>query len=302
MASRPRVFYGAAALAGLSLIWSGYAITDLMESGPFGLSVAVAGDIGWLTVLWAEYRRIGPRWAAPAAGWAIALGVALLLVLHGVRADSAAQAIAGPFVVLVGKIVWSFALAALRDPAALTPEQEAEIHSVMRDSEHAARLHAARRDQEQRQADATIERIQQQARITLARDRADFDITLERLEMRAEIERQSPIALGPAVLPIAPIANTDHPADYAPEQIANTPIIPANAPAPALGEHAPTSANMDREQPSIADLARDHVANMPNNADAIRAICTLRPDEKRESVGAAVRRARQQAGMKGGYG
>lgn len=285
--ARPRVFYGAAALAGLSLVWSGYAITDLMQSGIFGLSVALAGDIGWLTVLWAEYRRIGPRWAAPIAGWAIALGVAVLLVLHGASEDSTAQAIAGPFVILVGKGVWSFALPALRDPAALTPEQEAEIHGVMRDSEHAARLHHARRQQEQRQADATIERIQQQARITLARDRADFDITLERLEMRAEIERQSPIALAPITRPDQPAISPSTP-----------PITPIALPA----EYAPTSVNTDREQPSIADLARDHVAITTSNAEAVRAICTLRPDAKEDSVAAAVRRARSAGGMKGGYG
>ena len=296
---RPRVLHGAVLLAGLSLVWSGYAITDLMESGPFGLSVAVAGDIGWLTVLWAEYKRIGHRRAAPIAGWAIALGVALLLVLHGASEGSAAQAIAGPFVVLVGKVVWSFALAGLRDPAALTPEQEAEIHDVMRDSEHAARLHAARRDGEQRRADATIERIQQQARITLARDRADFEITLERLEMRAEIERQSPFALTMGEQPSTPIASTEQPR----EQIANTTSTPPIAPSTLPAEHTSTSANTMIEQPSIADLAREHVANTTTNTDAVNAICAARPDADRASVAAAVRRARRNAdGMKGGYG
>ncbi|TRV72561.1 hypothetical protein FKN01_29670 [Streptomyces sp. 130] len=279
--SRPRVFYGAVTLAGLSLAWSAYAITDLMRSGPFGLSVALAGDIGWLTVLWAQYRRVGPRWAAPLAGWVIALGVGLLLVIHGAQQDSAAQAIAGPFVVLVGKLVWEFALPALRDPAALTPEQEAEIHSVIRDSEHAARLHDARRDRAEREAQATIERIQQQARITVARDRADFEITLERLEMRAEIERCSPFML-------APIAAPDQPA-----------ITPSKAePSHASGrpEPAPTSA-------SIADLAREHVANTPDNAVAVRAICALRPNENKDSIAAAVRRARRNLdGRTGGYG
>ncbi|MFY0511818.1 hypothetical protein ACOMD4_15750 [Streptomyces anulatus] len=286
--SRPRVFYGAVALAGLSLIWSAYAITDLMQSGVFGLSVALAGDIGWLTVLWAQYRRVGPRWAAVAAGWIIALGVGLLLVIHGVQEDSTAQAVAGPFVVLVGKIVWEFALPALRDPAALTPEQQAEIHSVIRDSEHAARLHDARRDRAEREAQATIERIQQQARITAARDRADFEITLERLEMRAEIDRRSPLM-------IAPITTPDQPAI--------SPSTPPIAPSALPTEHAPTSTNTASEQPSIADLARDHVAITTTNTDAVNAICALRPDEKRESVAAAVRRARRNAdGMKGGYG
>jgi hypothetical protein len=288
MTKRPRVFYGAAALAALSLIWSGYAITDLMKSGIFGMSVALAGDIGWLTVLWAEAKRVGPRWAVSLAGWAIALGVALLLVIHGVEADSVPQAIAGPFVVLVGKIVWAVALSALRDPAALTPEQEAEIHAVMRDSEHAARLHEAKRRQAEREAEATIERIQQQARITAARDRADFDITLERMEMRAEIERCSPIAL-------APIAT--------PEQITISPSTPPIAPSARPTEHAPTSPNTASEQPSIADLAREQTAINANNTDAVNAICARRPDADRQSVAAAVRRARRNAdGMKGGYG
>ncbi|MEV1094757.1 hypothetical protein AB0I87_04625 [Streptomyces sp. NPDC049952] len=296
---RPRVFYGAALLAGLSLIWSGYAITDLMHSGIFGLSVAVAGDIGWLTVLWAQYKRIGRRWVAPLAGWAIALGVAVLLVIHGMEENSQAQAIAGPFVVLIGKIVWEFTLPGLRDPAALTPEQEAEIHSVIRDSEHEARLHEARRDRAQRAADASIERIQQQARITLARDRADFEITLERLEMRAEIERQSPFALTMDEQPNTPIANTEQPR----EQIANTPSTPPIAPSTLPAEHTPTSANTMIEQPSIADLAREHVANTAKNTDAVDAICARRPDADRASVAAAVRRARRNAdGMKGGYG
>ncbi|WP_030585675.1 hypothetical protein [Streptomyces anulatus] len=286
--NRPRVFYGAVALAGLSLIWSAYAITDLMQSGIFGLSVALAGDIGWLTVLWAQYRRVGPRWAAVAAGWVIALGVGLLLVIHGMQEDSTAQAVAGPFVVLVGKIVWEFALPALRDPAELTPEQQAEINAVIRDSEHAARLHDARRDRAEREAQATIERIQQQARITAARDRADFEITLERLEMRAEIDRRSPLML-------APIANTDHEA----EQPAISPSAPLLTP---TAPPAPTSANMASEQPSIADLARDQVAITTKNSDAVQAILADRPNADRESVAAAVRRARRAGGMKGGYG
>ncbi|MFD8404644.1 hypothetical protein ACFV1G_08170 [Streptomyces anulatus] len=288
MTRRPRVFYGAVALAGLSLIWSAYAITDLMQSGPFGLSVALAGDIGWLTVLWAQYRRVGPRWAAPTAGWIIALGVGLLLVIHGAQENSTAQAVAGPFVVLVGKVVWEFALPALRDPAALTPEQQAEINAVIRDSEHAARLHDAHRDRAEREAQAAIERIQQQARITAARDRADFEITLERLEMRAEIDRRSPLM-------IAPIANTDHPA----EQPAITPSTPPLAPNALPTEHAPASTNTA----SIADLARDQVAITTTNTDAVNAILADRPDADRQSVAAAVRRARRNAdGMKGGYG
>ncbi|MCY0960851.1 helix-turn-helix transcriptional regulator [Streptomyces sp. H27-H5] len=199
----PLILVGATGLAILSLIWSGYAITDLMHSGKFGLSVAIAGDIGWLTVLRAEYRGITisvrTRTITPAAvGWAIALGVAALLALHGHEQHSLPQTLAGPFVVLVGKAVWTLALASLRDPAALTPDQEAEIASVMRDSEYEARLHAARLDQLDRAADSEIARIRAEARITLARDDADAEIQLERIDKQRAITRRTPLAISPA--------------------------------------------------------------------------------------------------------
>lgn len=291
---QPPILYGAYALAGLSLIWSGYAITDLMASGPFGLSVALAGDIGWITVMWAEHRRIticGETWVAPVVGWLIALGVGVLLVLHGIDEASRAQAIAGPFVVLVGKAVATFALASLRDPAALTDEQLAEIHGVMRDSEYTARLHHAQLEQLDRTADAEIARIRAEARVTLARDDADFEITLERAEKRATIERRTPLAL------------TARPAEQDREQIASVgPITPstfASAPREQIAEHAATSPNPDRGQPVIADLVREHVANTTTNPEAVDRIMKIVPGANRGSVAAAVRRERRKGN--GGY-
>lgn len=275
---RPRaIMCGAAALAILSLAWSTHEITAYVDEGPYGLSVALAGDIGWLAVLRAEYRHtavLGRRWIAPAVGWAIALGVAALLVAQGAAESSTAKMVAGPFLLLVGKTVWALTLAELRDPAALTPEQEAEIAAVMRDSAYEARLHAARLDEFDRAADAQIARIRAEARITRARDEADAEIVLERIEQRRAIERRTPIA-------IEPQSTTDQP-----------PIIP-------LVDPPLTSANIDREQPSISDLAREQVAITASNAEATRAVLALRPDAKPESVAAAVRRARSI--MKGGY-
>lgn len=297
---RPPIIYGAVALAVLSLVWSGYAITDLMHSGKFGLSVALAGDIGWITVLWAEWRGVaiaGKRWAAPAAGWLIAAGVSALLVLHGAE-HGRGQAIAGPFVVLVGKIVWTFALAAMRDPAALTPEQEAEIHAVVRDSEHAARLHHALSDGE-------IARIRAEARTTLARDEADFQITLERIHKRAEVQRRTPLALTPS----EPPASFDRVAEQAIEVIGehgeqppNTPSMAASTVGEQIANGAVTSANPDRERPSIADLVREQIALTTNNATAVRNVLAIRPDANKDSVAAAVRRERRKIEMNGGYG
>lgn len=288
IANRPPILYGAALLALLSLTWSGYAITDLMHSGKFGLSVALAGDIGWVTVLWAEYRGItisGRTWAAPAAGWAIALGVATLLALHGHEAGSSGQAIAGPFVVLIGKAVWTFAIAALADPAALTAEQEAEIHSVMRDSEHAARLHEAELKRTERDADAEIARIRAEARIVLARDDADFEIGLERSRKRAEIARRTPLAISPA--------NSEHDSEQEPNtgeprrQYALNHFAERYVPVDEL--------NSTNSEATIADLVREQVAITPNNTEATDAIMRLRPAANRDSVGAAVRRARREA-------
>lgn len=303
---RPPILYGAGILAVLSLAWSAYAITDLMDSGRFGLSVALAGDIGWITVLWAEYKGVriaGHRWPAAAAGWLIAAGVTVLLVIHGAE-HSRAQAIAGPFVVLVGKIVWLFALAALKDPTALTPEQEAEIHEVMRDSEYEARLGHAR-------TDAAIARIRDQARTVLARDEADFEISLERLDMRAELQRRTPLALEPGS-PQASFGQVPEQANTVigereqgdreqPNSSTNTIASSPSAIREQIANNALASPNADREQPSIADLVREQVANNPNNADAIRSVMTTRPDANKDSVSAAVRRERRRISPKDGY-
>lgn len=294
---RPPILYGAVTLAALSLAWSGYAIADLMHSGKFGLSVALAGDIGWITVLWAEYKGItlaGRRWTPTAAGWAIALGVAVLLVIHGQEAGGRAQAIAGPFVVLVGKIVWAFALEAMKDPAAPTPEQQAEVHAVMRDSAHASALSHAR-------TEAAIARIRGEARITIARDEADFEIELERMEKRAEIGRRTPLALPPGPSANTFGRNTDQATETTGEQREQQPSTFASNPSEQIANSAVNSPNADREPASLADLVREQIASTTNNADAIRNVMALRPDANRDSVAAAVRRERRRTDLKDGY-
>lgn len=294
---KPPILYGAGILAVLSLIWSGYAITDLMHSGKFGLSVAIAGDIGWITVLWAEYRGItiaGRAWAATVAGWLIAVGVAALLVFHGLDVGGRAQAVAGPFVVTVGKIVWAFALEAMKDPAAPTPEQQAEVHAVMRDSAHQTALSHAR-------AEAEITRIRDEARVTIVRDETDFEIGLERMTKRAELARRTPLALtaGPSSEHTpSPIGEQ---ASEQPSTTANTIASNPNEVREQIANSGATSANGDHGQPSLADLVREQVAINPSNADAVRGVMAARPDANRDSVGAAVRRERRKLQPKDGY-
>lgn len=292
----PAILYGAAALAALSLVWSGYAITDLMHSGKFGLSVALAGDIGWITVLWAEWRGLaiaGRRWAPTAAGWLIAFGVAALLVLHGAE-HSRGQAVAGPFVVLIGKIVWAFALAAMTDPTAPTPEQQAEIHTVMRDSAHeAAMLHA--------RAQGRIARIKAEGSVTLARDETDFEIGLERLDKQAEIQRRTPLAIAPPTR-FAEQPNTIAEQDREqPNTATNTAPSNPSTVREQIANSAATSTNPATGAPSLAELVREQIASTTNNSDAIRGVMALRPDANKESVAAAVRRERRRNELKDGY-
>jgi hypothetical protein len=70
----------------------------------------------------------------------------------------------------------------------------------------------------------------------------------------------------------------------------------------AVANKAATSANADREQPSMADLVRAQVALHPNNADAVRSVIANMPDANKASVAAAVRRERRRSAMDGGYG
>lgn len=297
--STPRIVQGARVLAALSVIWSGYAISDLMQSGPWGITVAIAGDIGWITVLWAEANRVriyGRTWPAIAAGWLIAAGVGVLLAVHGAQGPdgSWAQAMAGVLVIAVSKIVWLFALAATVDQTALTPEQEEEINAVIRDSEYETRLRRARSDGE-------IACIEEEARTTLARDDADFRIVLERMRKHAEIDRNTPLAIAPSGRPAEHPNMLAAPDREQPNTAANTLASNPNNVREQLANNAATSPNSDREQPSIADLVRDQIASTTNNADAIRAVMTARPDANKESVAAAVRRERRKTQPKDGY-
>ena len=290
---KPPIFYGAALLATLSLAWSAYSITDLMHSGPWGLTVALAGDIGWITVLWAEAHGVaiaGRTWPAAVAGWLIAVGVGVLLAVHGAAAPehAMAQAIAGPFVVAVGKLVWMFALAAMKDPTAPEPAQLAELHAVMREGAHeAGMLHA--------HAKARIARIRAEASVTMARDETDFEIGLERIEKQAELHRRTPIAITSGPAPAASEQSAEVIGEQ-PERPPNTPIMLANNPSEHPANNPLNRPNPVPEQPTIADLVREQIANTTNNTDAINNVMAARPDANRDSVAAAVRRARRKAG------
>lgn len=268
----------AIALSAGSLAWTTWSLVDLLGAGPIGLTVAAGADIIWASVIVAEARGLriaGHRWPVAAIGWAALLAVGTFLVWHGIARDHTAMAVAGPLLPIGAKLVWLLALADMRDPSALTHDEQAKLAAMERgmrfeEAEHRMRLRRREMNTELLIADATT----------------DFEIELARQNQGRELARRAPIAIAPITPEQAPITH------------ASTPEQPHASGRP---EPAVTSAITDREQKSIADLARDHVAIHPTNPAATDAICSLRPDADRPSVAAAVRRARQQLDTRGGY-
>ena len=260
----------AALLSGGSLAWTTWSLVDLLGAGPWGITVAAGADIIWASVIWAEARGLrihGRRWPVSAIGWASLLAVAGFLVWHGIDRGHAAMAVAGPLLPLGAKVVWLLALADMRDPAALTDDDRAQLA----DEERAMRVAEARHRH-------ALRRRQMDAEQVLADVSVDFEIELARQDKGRELARRAPIA-------IAPITR-----EHEPSTLANTP-----EPTTSRSRETPdlTSAIADREQPSIADLAREQVAIHPENRDAARAILAIIPTADKDSVGAAVRRARR---------
>ncbi|WP_128977271.1 hypothetical protein [Streptomyces roseicoloratus] len=268
----------AVTLSAGSLAWTTWSLVDLLGAGPWGITVAAGADIIWASVIWAEARSLricGHRWPVAAIGWTALAAVAAFLVWHGIQQHHTAMAVAGPFLPLGAKVVWLLALADMRDPAALTDDDRA----LLANEERAMRFEEARHRHELRRREMAAERL-------IAEVETDFTIELARQDKDRELARRAPIA-------IAPIT-----AEHETSTIAITPEQPHASERP---EPAPTSTIANREQKSIADLAREHVAIHPTNPPAVDAICSIRPDADRPSVGAAVRRARQQLDARGGY-
>lgn len=268
--------YPATLLSIGSLAWTTWSLVDLLGAGPIGLTVAAGADVVWASVIVAEARGLriaGRRWPVTAIGWAALAAVALLLVWHGLSRGEPAMAAAGPLLPLGAKVVWLLALADMRDPAALTDDERTQLAAM----ERAMRFEEAQHGYELRRREMAAERL-------LADVSVDFEIELSRQDKARELARRSPI-------PIAPIAREPEP-----NPIANH---PEQHHASGRPEHGPTSANPDREPASIADLAREQVAITSDNAIATRAILALRPNAEKDSVSAAVRKARRQ--MSGGY-
>lgn len=170
-----------------SLIWTTWSLFDLLGAGPAGITVAACADAVWGSVIYAEYRGVrlaGRRWPVALFGWAALMAVAVFLVWHGIADDNLAMAFAGPFLPLGSKVVWALALADIRDPAALTHDEQRTLAEMERGMVF-----------EEQQHRIEMRRRQMGAELLMAEVSTDFDIELTRLDRERDLMRRRPLAL-----------------------------------------------------------------------------------------------------------
>lgn len=266
----------------VSLCWTGWSITDLVQSGWWGILAAVSVDGLWGVVQYLSYKGIGGRFVETIE-W-ITLGVACgLLAWHGWTITHPA-AFAGTLPPVVAKIAWTGDVRLRRDPNALTAEQEAEINNVIRDSEYIARRRAA---EIEREAAEEIALIRAQGKVALERDDVTFQIELERIRKRDEIQRRTPLALSVSALPDTPDKAQDTRPDVSGQRDSDQ---DTDCPAPAVSstDTRPDKPDALRQIASAAsgpaDLVRTLSARgVPASALVSEAI-RLRPDLNADSI------------------
>lgn len=266
----------------VSLGWTGWSITDLVQSGAWGLLAAVSVDGLWGVVQYLSYKGIGGRFVETVE-W-ITLGIACaLLGWHGWTITHAA-AFAGALPPIVAKVAWIGDIRLRRDPTALTTEQEAEINAVIRDSEYISRRRAA---EIEREAAEEVALIRAQGKVARERDDVTFEIELERIQKREEIRRRTPLAL-------AMSASSDTPdkiPDARPDPSGQSDSDPnTDQPTPAVSstDTRPDSPDALRQIASAAsgpaDLVRTLSAHGVPKPDLVSEAIRLRPDLNPDSI------------------
>lgn len=265
------LIYPAVLLSAASLAWTSWSLVDLLGAGTIGVTVAAGADIIWGSVILAEARALrirGRRWPVAFIGWAAVLTVAGFLVWHGVNSHSPAMAAAGPFLPAGAKLVWLLALADMRNPAALTDDEQQQLAELERGMAFEEAQHAIE-----------MRRRRMSAELQLAQLDTDFDIERLRQDKQRELHRNRPIELGAAAgeqpAAIAP------PAPSAPEGGAPAAPVPPQQSAPHGAPHheAPL-----RPVPPPADTARhdrtDDLLNLDglSKAEAVRLMRKHYPD------------------------
>ncbi|MFD9151561.1 hypothetical protein ACFWDF_30715 [Streptomyces diastaticus] len=217
----------AVALSVGSLAWTTWSLVDLLGAGAIGLTVAIGADVIWGSVIVAEARGVrvaGRRWVVPVIGIVAMLAVAVFLAWHGTARGSVPMAVVGPFLPLGAKVIWMLALADMRDPAALTDDEQIALAELERGLVF-----------EQARHEMKMRRLAMEGDFLLAKVSVDFDLELARQEKSTELWRRRPIELpGMIERPALEPADDDDP-----------------DPDPDGGSRIRTSPGPDPERPSI---------------------------------------------------
>lgn len=206
-----------------SMIWTTYSLLDFYQVGGFdlantnwrdisviGLSAAATADIAWSLTILAEYRGVRilvSGWGKerkdkkynilPLIGWIEVLFVTFLLIKHGQSMGNGTAAFAGALPILT-KLSWMVALADLKDPAALTPDELEEIARDLREARrlkeqsrvagerHEVELEAKRRADaallESKRAQGEMKKLEQQTEFELEKMRLTGDTELKAMQ------------------------------------------------------------------------------------------------------------------------
>lgn len=173
----------ASVLSIASLGWTTYSLLDLLSAGLIGVTVAATADIIWSAVIWCEYKGIGPKVWVKAIGWIAVAIVGAFISWHGIAKDSAAMAVAGPFLTVGTKAVWELALIALKDPVKeVTAKSEKDIALLNAETDTILK----RAEAEIRQEDARSEAGHKRA---LAEKQRQHELEMADLTNKAEKDK-----------------------------------------------------------------------------------------------------------------
>ncbi|MGW7330458.1 hypothetical protein ACWGIU_18055 [Streptomyces sp. NPDC054840] len=201
------LIYPAAALSLASLAWTTWSLVDLLGTGLIGATVAAGADVIWASVILAEARRLrlgGKAWAVPLVGWAALVAVAGLLAWHGIERDVIAMAVAGPLLPVGAKIVWAFALADMRDPAALTEDEQHTLAAMERGMAFEEAKHRI-----------AMRRREMGAELQMSEVSTDFDIEIMRQDKARELHRRRPLELTAGAASSPRTSSTDEGENFA---------------------------------------------------------------------------------------
>lgn len=175
-----------------SATWTLYSVWDLLGIGPVAITAGIGAEGLWIGGLLAyRAKRTKLTLTAMLAGLA---GTLAILAIHGASSYGwgGIVAVVPP---LAAELFWHVDSQLAADPTELTLQQQAEVDDVIRQARHITARAAADQMREDAEHAARLARIRRDGELRQAEDYADFEITVSRIDMQRQIERNTPLVL-----------------------------------------------------------------------------------------------------------